>query len=269
METQVLLTLTESIHNNEPVALVTVIANTGSSPGKTGAMMAVRSDGSSSGTVGGGNLEYQAINAALGCIAEGVSKEVRYALNASSDLGMTCGGELRLFIKVFQQQPRLLVIGGGHIGIEVYHLGVHQGFRVTIVDDRPEMLTKERFPLAECILAEDLVSTLTDYPINASCYITIATRSHSSDRQALEAVVNSDAAYIGMIGSRNKITNAMHYLLEQGVSRDKLEAVFAPMGLNIASVQPKEIAVSIISEILLVKNNGSLEHMRTVKNITF
>jgi xanthine dehydrogenase accessory factor len=269
MEAQVLQTLTECIQTNQPVALITIIANTGSSPGKTGAMMAVCSDGRINGTVGGGNLEYQAINEALGCITDGKSKEVRYSLNASSDLGMTCGGELRLFIKVFQPQPQLLVIGGGHIGLEVYKLGVHQGFRVIIVDDRPEMLTKERFPQAECILTEDLASTLTEYPVTASCYITIATRSHSSDRQALEAVVHSDAAYIGMIGSRNKIKNAMRSLLDHGVSRDKLEAVYAPMGLNIASVQPKEIAVSIISEILLVKNNGSLNHMRTVKNITF
>jgi xanthine dehydrogenase accessory factor len=269
MEAQVLQTLTECIQANEPVALVTVIANTGSSPGKTGAMMAVRHDGRINGTVGGGNLEHQTINEAVQCIANGKSKEVSYSLNANSDLGMTCGGELRLFIKVFQQQPQLLVIGGGHIGLELYQLGIHQGFHVIIVDDRPEMVTRERFPLAECLLTEDLTRILTEYLITTSCYVTIATRSHASDRQALEAVVNSDAAYIGMIGSRNKIKNAMRYLLERGISRDRLAAVYAPMGLNIASIQPKEIAMSIMSEILLVKNNGSLDHMRTIKNIDF
>jgi xanthine dehydrogenase accessory factor len=144
---------------------------------------------------------------------------------------------------------------------------VHQGFRVVVLDDRAEMVTEERFPVAKRLVNKDLSQALIEYPIGSGCYVTIASRSHETDRVALEAVVNADASYVGMIGSRKKIKNTLQYLLDQGFPREKLESVYAPMGLDIASVQPKEIAVSIMSEILLVKNSGSLQHMRTVKNI--
>lgn len=269
MESEVIQTLAGCLQANTPVALVTVIASTGSSPGKTGAMMIVQTNGHTYGTVGGGSLEHQVIEQARQCLTTGENKEVRHSLNPGGELGMSCGGELRLFIKVFQPLSQLLVIGAGHIGLELYQLGLHQGFRVVVVDDRAEMVTEERFSQAERICSADLARTLAELPVGGNWYITIATRSHDTDRQALAAVVNSEAAYIGMIGSRNKIRSTMHTLLKQGISREKLEAVYAPMGLNIASVQPREIAVSIISEILLVKNKGSLHHMRTIKDIHF
>ncbi len=231
--------------------------------------MTVQDNGKISGTVGGGNLEHQIIDEARRCLTTGENKEVRHTLNQSSELGMSCGGELRLFIKVFQPKPHLIVVGAGHIGQELYTLGVHQGFRVSVIDDRLDMVSAERYPLAERIHSSDLAEYLTSLSLDSNSYITITSRSHDTDRLALQAVIQSEAAYIGMIGSRNKIRNIMQNLLEQGINRKKLEAVYAPMGLNIASVQPKEIAMSIISEILLVKNSGSLHHMRSIKDIQF
>lgn len=269
MESQIIAALTNSLQVNEPVALVTVIASNGSSPGKAGAMMTVTASGRICGTVGGGSLEHQVIHEARRCLATGESKEVRHTLNPGGELGMSCGGELRLFIKSFQTLPQLIVIGGGHIGLELYLLGVHQGFRVVVIDDREEMASAERFPQAERIATDNIAATLGSFPITATSYVTIASRSHETDRLALEATVHSTAAYIGMIGSRNKIRNTMRALLEKGIAREKLEAVYAPMGLDIASVQPKEIALSIMSEILLVKNKGSLHHMRAIKDIRF
>ncbi len=114
-----------------------------------------------------------------------------------------------------------------------------------------------------------MAKTMADYPITKDCYITIATRAHETDGQVLEAVIKSDAGYIGMIGSSQKIKEIFQLLLKQGVSREAINRVFAPMGLNIATVKPKEIALSIFSEILLVKNGGSAEHMRGVKNISY
>lgn len=268
MDVKVVERLAECLGTSEPVALVTVIANTGSSPGKAGAMMTVQADKRIIGTVGGGNLEHQAALEAVSCLVTGKSKEVSYTLEAGSDLGMNCGGELRIFIKVFLPEARLVVVGAGHIGSELYQLGVHQGFRVVVIDDRADMLTQEKFPKAERIVKEDLGGALTEYNLDKHCFVAIATRSHEADRLVLEAVVkSSDVSYMGMIGSRKKIINTYKYLLGQGVSREKVAAIYAPMGLNIASVKPKEIALSIMSEILLVKNNGSLEHMRTVKSV--
>lgn len=269
MESEVIATLQRSLAAHEPVALVTVIASSGSSPGKTGAMMTVGGNGRTSGTVGGGSLEHQVIARAQECLATGENLEVRHTLNPGGGLAMGCGGEIRLFIKVFSVLPQLIVVGAGHIGTELYQLGVHQGFRVVVIDDRQEMVNLERFPRAERIVATDLAATLGAYPVTSASFVTIATSSHHTDTIALEAVVNSPAAYIGMIGSRNKIRSAMRSLLEKGVPRETLEAVYAPMGLDIGSVQPREIALAIMSEILLVKNRGSLKHLRSVKQVDY
>lgn len=264
MEMQVIETINRCLLANEPVAQVMVTANNGSSPAKQGALMAVLADGSTVGTVGGGNLEFMAIKEAHQCICTGSNKELQYTLSESS-IGMSCGGEVRLFIRVFSPQAVLLLVGAGHVNLELYRLGVLQGFRIIIVDDRKELLTSERFPDAECIHAENMEETLSQMTITPKTYIAIATRSHDSDRIALGAVAASDAAYVGMIGSRGKIKTALKYLREKQIPEEKITSIYAPMGLDIASIQPKEIGVSIMSEMLLVKNNGTPEHMRIIK----
>jgi xanthine dehydrogenase accessory factor len=264
-EAKVINALSECIRTDKPAALVTVVATTGSAPGKPSALMVVLGDGSTIGTVGGGSLEHKITTEAVQCIGLGKSKEVSYDLQADAELGMSCGGSVRAFIRVFKASPQLIIIGAGHIGLELYKIGRIQGFQVVVFDDRPELASEERFPDAKRIVADDLATSLKKYAIHTDCYVTIATSSHETDRLVLEAVVESEASYIGMIGSSNKIRKIFEYLLAQEIAREKIEQVFAPMGLNIASIRPAEIAVSIIGEILLVKNNGSPEHMRAVK----
>ena len=266
-EVKVINALSECLRTDKPVALVSVIAATGSAPGKPGALMVVQGNGRTIGTVGGGNLEYKMTIEAVQCIGLGKSKEVSYDLQSNTELGMSCGGSVRAFIKVFKAAPQLIIIGAGHIGLELYRIGHLQGFQTIVLDERPELASKERFPEAKLIVTDDLPARLKKYEFHLDCYVTIATSSHETDRLALEAVIASNAAYIGMIGSSNKIRKIFEYLLARGVSRQRIENVFAPMGLNIASIQPGEIALSIIGEILLVKNHGSPEHMRTVKKI--
>ena len=267
MKTECIEILAQCVRRNEPVALLTVLENKGSSPGKPGAMMTVHGEKSISGTIGGGSLELQAIDDAIKCLATGESREIYYGFNDDGEPGMSCGGDVRVFIKTLQPSPQLVIVGAGHIGLELYQLGVQQGLRLIVIDDREELVTKERFPAAKRTVAGDIPAVLRKLKIVENCYITIGTRSHDIDRLSLEAVVDSDATYVGMIGNRSKIKNTFKYLLEQGVSRENISKVYAPMGLDIASIQPKEIAMSIMSEILLVKNGGTLEHMRVVKHI--
>lgn len=266
-EAKVINGLSECIRSDKPAALVTVVATTGSAPGKPAALMVVLGDGSTIGTVGGGSLEHKITTEALQSISLGKSKEVSYDLAADAELEMSCGGSVRAFIRVFKAAPQLIIVGGGHIGLELYKIGRLQGFQVIVFDDRPELASEERFPKAKRIVAHDLPAGLKEYELHSDCYVTIATSSHKTDRLALEAVVESEASYIGMIGSSNKIRKTFAYLQEQGIAREKIAQVFAPMGLNIASIRPAEIAVAIIGEILLVKNQGSPEHMRAVKKI--
>ena len=269
MEKEVIDSLAACLRSDIPAALVTITGTNGSSAGKTGDMMVVWSGSESRGTVGGGDLEFRAMSEAKKCLAAGVSREVSFALDEKSESEISCGGMTRMFIRVFNAGPRLIIVGGGHVGLELYHLGLHQGFSITVIDDRKEIADPDRFPEADILFSEDIAKTLAGYPITKEYCITIATRAHETDGQALEAVVGSDAGYVGMIGSSSKIKEVFKYLVEQGVSRAAIDRVYAPMGLNIATVKPKEIALSIFSEILLVKNSGSAEHMRAVKNISY
>jgi len=265
MEAKVIHALSECIRTDKPAALVTIIATAGSAPAKPGAVMVVHSDGSTIGTVGGGSLEHKITIQAVRCIELGKNKEISYDLQSDATLGMSCGGNVRCFIKVFKAAPQLIIIGAGHIGLELYKIGQLQGFQVIVFDERPELASEERFPNAQLIVVDDLPARLKAYEFHSDCFVTIATASHETDRLALEAVIESNASYIGMIGSTNKIRQIFAYLLDQGIPKEKIEQVFAPMGLNIASVRPGEIAISIFGEILLVKNNGSPEHMRAIK----
>lgn len=265
MEAEILRTLSTCLDNEDPVALVTVIAITGSVPGKPGAMMAVKEDGTTTGTVGGGKLEHKITLEALEALKQGRSREVEYNLATDKELAMTCGGTLRAFIKVFESMPKLILVGAGHISHELYKIGLLQGFRIVVIDSREKLNSDERFPQATRMVVDDIALAIKEYPFNSNCYVAIATASHEDDRLALEAVVESDAKYIGMIGSTSKIKKIFRYLLDQNVSRTSIEKVFAPMGLNIASIRPREIALSIFSEMMLVKNNGSAESMRKIK----
>ena len=269
MGNDLILELAGCVEKNDPAALVTVTASNGSSPAKTGAMMLVHGDGSTTGTVGGGSLELSVIKESLAAIMDREDRELSFTLSKDSPLAMSCGGKVNLFVKVFLPALRLLVVGGGHVGLGLYNQARLQGFHVIVFDNRKDFVTSERFPQAELVISDDISAALQDYAPGRDCYITIATSTHESDTLCLAAVVNFPTAYIGMIGSTRKIKGALQYLEEKGVSREKLDTLFTPMGLNVATIQPKEIAVSIMAEILLVKNNGSAKHMREVKRVDY
>ena len=265
MEAKIIATLSDCLQNHKPVALVTITTVKGSAPGKPGAMMVVEQDGTITGTVGGGSLEHKLASEALAGMALGQSREISFDLAASKELEMVCGGQVSAFIKVFVTAPQLLLVGAGHISLELYRLALLQGFRTIVFDTREELLSAGRYPRATRMMVENIAASLRDFQITTDCFITIATASHEDDKFALEAVIESDARYIGMIGSSAKIKKTFRYLLENNVPKNRIARVFAPMGLNIASVHPREIALAIFSEILLVKNNGSPESMRDTK----
>lgn len=268
MEKIVVDSLAKEMEEGRSVALVSVTGCSGSSPAKCGAMMLVGFNGIICGTVGGGSLEQMAENDAKASLVEGESRSAQYTLSEESDLNMSCGGVVTIFIKVFQASPRLIIVGGGHVGIELYKLALLQGYSVEVVDSREAIATAERFPEAVKIHCGDPAEVLQGLSFDTNSYITIATHSHSLDRMALAAVVESAAGYVGMIGSTRKIKGTLEYLKSKGVSRSAIEKLYTPMGLNVATIAPREIAVSIMAEILLVKNNGTAKHMRDVKKIS-
>ena len=249
----------KALQAGETVALATVINVRGSAPRKVGAKMLIRPDGSILSSIGGGALEATVIEAAKEAIKTGQPRLVHYGLRADQHKGHlgVCGGDVDVFIDVIKPQPTLLLVGGGHVGRYLAEMAHLLGFRILVVDDREDFASPDRFPHAEKILLGEIESRLEEVPISPDTYVVIATRSHEQDALALERVINSPAAYIGLLGSRRKVALIFKALREKGVSEERLAEVHAPIGLDIGAETPEEIAVSILAEMVLLRRGGT------------
>lgn len=267
MEGRLMLEIAKRIDRGEKAALVTLIGVEGSSPGKSGSLMGVFLDRSIIGTIGGGNLEFQVINSAIEAMEVGENREFEFKLEVDGSLDMRCGGKVKGYIKVFQRRRKLVIAGGGHLGVDLHKLGKYLSMYTVIIDDREEYVNKDRFPEADELLCGDVGEILKNYSLDDRSYVVIVTRGHLGDKDALKAVVGRKTAYIGMIGSRKKILESYRDLMDEGIDREELLKIYSPVGLDISSGEPAEIALGIMAEILKVKNQGTGKHMREVKTI--
>lgn len=251
----------EELDRGKELVIATVTRAQGSAPRSEGAKMLVLENGEIHGTIGGGILEKRVIELCLEAIRDGKSYSVNLPLD-SEGLKMICGGEVDIFIDVYKAKPKLLIAGGGHVGLALYKFASLLDFSIRIFEDREEYLTEERFPLADELVLGDIQKCLEKYPIDDNTYIVIATRGHVYDEVALEAVVNSKAKYIGAMGSKKKVITLMENLNNKGISKENLDKVYAPIGLKISGESPEDIALSIIAEIQTIRNRGELVHMK-------
>lgn len=243
-------------------AVVTIVQADGSTPRSSGKML-VYEDGSSRGTVGGGSIEQLARQDAVTAIGRGANVLKRYDLTGEgSGTGMTCGGQMTLFIEVFRASPLLVVCGGGHVGGSLIRMARPVGFEVLLVDDRPEEIIAEAVALADRFLpVKDFEAELRAFPIEPGAFYVIATHGHACDEDALAAALTKEGAYVGMLGSRKKIGALFARMRERGFADEQLSAVYTPIGLDLGGETPEEIAVSILSEILMVKNGRGGGHL--------
>jgi len=244
----------EAVAQGQAFALCTVIRVEGSTPRDVGSKVVVYADGRTQGTVGGGKMEALVIEAAVKAILEGRSCLVSYQLHdiQEGDPGI-CGGSIEVFCDVTAPQPTLLLVGAGHVAMPVAQIAHMSGFRVVVLDDRADMVSEERFPQAAERIAADIVGTLREFPVTPSTYVVIVTRGHALDEEALREVIGSPAAYVGMIGSRRKVKVIVDHLREDGIDETLIQQVHSPIGLDIGSETPAEIAVSIVAELIAVR----------------
>jgi xanthine dehydrogenase accessory factor len=153
---------------------------------------------------------------------------------------------------------RLLIVGGGHVGRAVANLAAQLEFDIWVVDDREDIVSAERFPTAEKRIAGNIDAVLPGLEITPHTYCLIVTRGHNHDEEALFHLADRAARYVGLIGSRRKIKLIFEDLLEKGVSREALERVHAPLGIDIGSQTVPEIAVSICAELVAHRNRGEV-----------
>ncbi|GAF88589.1 unnamed protein product, partial [marine sediment metagenome] len=152
--------------------------------------------------------------------------------------------------------PKLVIAGGGHIGRALAAVTVPLGFHVSVIDDRTEFASTERFPPPIKPTVGNIAEALKRWPIDANSYIVIVTRGHKHDERALGAVLDSPARYIGMIGSKRKIEVIYDNLRHDGAAQEQLDRIHAPIGLAIGAVTPEEIAVSIAAQLVAVRRAG-------------
>lgn len=241
-----------ALAEGRPVALVTIVRALGSTPQRVGARMLVYEDGTILGTIGGGCYEQDAAGKARLAIATGRSSLVHYDLNDdfAEEQGLVCGGQMDVFVDPLLPIPRLCVMGAGHVGVQVARLAAQVGFSVTVVDDRTAFADPARLPGADRVDVAEIPQWIETAALTPRDYLVIVTRGHREDLAALRAAAACEAAYVGLIGSRAKIARLYTLLEEEGVSRAALDAVHAPIGLDIGAVTPEEIAVSIVAEVV-------------------
>lgn len=251
------------MERGERGVLCTLISSSGSTPRHEGSKMLVYEDGHFIGTVGGGEVESRVIHEALEALTDKKPRVARYAMaNPQAGDPGVCGGTLEVYIEPILPKPVLLVVGGGHVGKAVAHLGKWLGFRVAISDDRPEFCNIEANPDGDEFILTSLDHLPSKIKINSEVYILLMTRGSAIDVDGIPALLETQAAYIGVIGSKRRWLTTRQALLEKGLSEEKIARIISPIGLELNAETPEEIAVSILAEIIMLRNGGSGVKMR-------
>ena len=242
----------EAQRAGETYAVVTIVESSGSVPRKNGKLL-VFSDGRTLGTVGGGPAERRARQDALAAMDKGENRFLHYDFPAPDGVG--CGGRLSVLVEVFQPKPLLVVFGGGHVGTSLQRLAKPTGFRVLLLDDRPEAEIPEAVKLADrFVRVPSVEQDILAAQIPAGAFFVLCGHDHAVDGEALAAALQKSPRYIGMLASRRKIAALFSKLEARGVSSAQLRLVHAPIGLDLGGETPQELAVGILAQLLLVKN---------------
>ena len=246
-------------------AVATIVNVRGSIPSFKTAKMLVRDDGSIVGTIGGGCVEAEVWQAAREVMESEKPRTLTLNLNQDPkyDTGLVCGGTLDIFIEPVLPPASLYIFGAGHVSVNLYKVARDAGFDVTVVDDREAYANRERFPEAKEVIAEDFEQAMARLTLNESSYIVIVTRGHRDDMRVLRWAVQTQARYIGMIGSKRKTIAIFRELTKEGIPAHLFERVHAPVGLDIGAVTPEEIAVAITAELIAIRRHAErvLPHM--------
>ncbi len=243
--------INDGLEGEKAIVLVTVIAAGGVWRSCIGQQLLVHENSETFGALAlpGAPSSLQLIEASRKAIAAGKPhvEKVTGPANAWAEV----------FIEPFVPNPVLLIAGAGHIAGPLAALAHLMNFSVSVTDDRASFASRERFPTAKQLLVGDIESILRNYPITPRTHIVLVTRAHAHDVQGLRAIIDSPAAYIGMIGSQRRVWAVFKLLHDEGVPAEKLARVRAPIGLDFGGSTPEEIALSIMAEIIMLRHGGT------------
>ncbi len=239
----------------EPAALVMVVGAEGSAPRGMGAAMAVRSDGTIVGTVGGGGLELLAIAHAQDAMRDGRARRYHYDFSGGKgqNLEKACLGKMDLYIQPAPARPRLYIFGAGHVAAALAPMAVAGGFTVTVLDDRPGYPDPARFPAEARLVAAPFLDCIETLRFDPLTYIAVVTYGHTQDEAVVGACLRRPWRYLGMIGSRAKVARVKKALGTNEEAVSLLARIHAPIGFDLGGRSPGEIAVGIAAEIQAVR----------------
>lgn len=262
MAKEILDVLVEMRKQRRPYAVATVVETTGSSSAKTASKAVIDKAGRVvAGWVGGGCAESMTCSQALQCMETGQTAILDIDLNSEVlGAGMPCGGSMRVYVEPVLPGPGLWIMGHGRVAECLCQLGDLQGFEV-IVNDR--LVDWERYPAASRLITDD--PQYAQLRPHRQDFVVIATQ-HKGDHRSMKRALESEARHIALIASTRRARLVMDYLRKDGVSQESLARVSAPAGIDIGARTPEEIALSVISEIVLVRRDAKLRFMRDKLN---
>ncbi|GAC1347109.1 MAG: XdhC/CoxI family protein [Ktedonobacteraceae bacterium] len=254
-----------SLKRGERIAVATVVKTIGAAPCGLGTKMLVRADGTTSGSFSGAVVDTQVVQAAVQALRESHSSITHVHLDPDQAVG-SCGATLELFLEVLHPEPRLIIAGAGNVAQALVRLVAQLDFRIVVVDDRRDLADPQIFSDKVQLTFGDIPQTIRALEPDEASWIVIVTRGHHLDKDALRAALETNARYVGMIGSPGKIKNIFRHLLQEGISRERLAEVHSPIGLDLGAETPEEIALSIAAEMLMLRKNGSGASLKTMHN---
>lgn len=229
--------------------LITVVESDGVDGLDSGAKCLVRDGRIVLGSVSDPALEQRIVREA----AERLAEERSRLLSLETD----SGGQADVFFEVMPSPPKLIVVGAGHIAVPLVKMAKLMDYHVVVVDDRILFANRERFPDADEVVVGDMAETVKDMDITPTTYVVLITRGHKYDEPCLRELLDRPAKYIGMIGSKRRIKACFErFKEEEQVSEELISRVYAPIGLDIATETPEEIALGILGEIIKVRRGG-------------
>jgi xanthine dehydrogenase accessory factor len=209
--------------------------------------------------------------APLDAAAADLLREAIGTLRTRDGLRELTAGDMtvELYLEVRRPVQELIVVGAGHIAQPMAHIGALLGFRVTVLDDRPDFATRERFPDADRLVQADFSDPFADVRLHERTHILLVTRGHKYDYDCLVRALRADPppAYIGMIGSRRRVRATYEKLVEEGFGRDLIDRIHAPVGLDVGAETPEEIAIAVAAELVMLRRGGTGVPLKDVERI--
>jgi xanthine dehydrogenase accessory factor len=257
-----------SLKQGERIAVATVVKTVGAAPCGVGTKMLVRSDGTTYGTFSGPKIDARVAHDARQALQEGRTYINHFHLDADQGEAVgSCGATLEVFIEVLRPEPRLIIAGAGYVSQALSRLATQLDFRIVVVDDRRDLADPISFDEKVHLTFGDIPQTIRELEPDEATWIVIVTRGHHLDKDALRAALETNAKYIGMIGSPSKVKHIFKDLLKEGFTHTQLAQIHAPIGLDLGAETPDEIALSIAAEMVMLRKSATGAPLNTLHQL--